>query len=49
MCDIDELMDSLGLVVIECPVCGNKIITTCSFGSGEYRCEKCSFRSFRLS
>ena len=49
MSDIDELMDSLGLVVIECPVCGNKIITTCSFGSGEYRCEKCSFRSFRLS
>ena len=42
MKDIDKLMDSLGLVVMKCPVCGNKIITTCSFGSGAYRCDKCS-------
>ena len=42
MKDIDKLMDSLGLVVKECPVCGNKIITTCSFDSGAYRCDKCS-------
>lgn len=42
MKDIDKLMDFLGLVVMECPSCGNKIITTCSFGSGAYHCEKCS-------
>ena len=42
MKDIDKLMDSLGLVVMKCPVCGNKIITICSFGSGAYRCDKCS-------
>ena len=42
MTDIDKLIDFLGLVVMECPVCGNKIITTCSFGSGAYRCDKCS-------
>ena len=42
MKDIDKLINSLGLVVKECPSCGNKIITTCSFGSGAYRCDKCS-------
>ena len=42
MADIYKLMDFLGLVVMECPSCGNKIITTCSFGSGAYHCEKCS-------
>lgn len=42
MTDIDKLIDFLGLVVMECPSCGNKVITTCSFGSGAYRCDKCS-------
>ena len=42
MKDIDKLIDSLGLVVKECLSYGNKIITTCSFGSGAYRCDKCS-------
>lgn len=42
MKDIDKLINSLGLVVMKCPVCGNKIITTCSFGSGAYHCDKCS-------
>lgn len=42
MKDIDKLINSLGLVVKECPSCGNKIITTCSFGSGAYHCDKCS-------
>ena len=42
MTDIDKLIDSLGLVVMKCPCCGNKVITTCSFGSGAYRCDKCS-------
>ena len=42
MKDIDKLVDSLGLVVMKCPVCENKIITTCSFGSGAYHCYKCS-------
>lgn len=42
MKDIDKLIDSLGLVVKECPFCRNKIITTCLFGSGVYRCDKCS-------
>ena len=41
MKDIDKLIDSLGLVVMKCPFCGNKIITTCSFGSGSYHCDKC--------
>lgn len=42
MKDIDELINILGLVVMECPSCRNKIITTCSFGSGAYHCDKCS-------
>lgn len=42
MKDIDKLINSLRLVVKECPSCGNKVITTCSFGSGTYRCDKCS-------
>ena len=42
MNDIDKLINDLGLVVMKCPSCGNKIITTCLFGSGAYHCEKCS-------
>ena len=42
MNNIDKLINDLGLVVKECPSCGNKVITTCLFGSGAYHCDKCS-------
>lgn len=40
--DVDRLLKFLGLIVMKCPFCGNKIITSCTFGSGAYHCDKCS-------